>query len=324
VTTHWQLKLASLGLSLLLWAVVSAEQVTTQWIPVRVEAVVRDPDYVLTAGPDPVTVRVRFTGRGRELWELALQRPTLVLPVGPVGTARSFILDPGMVDLPAAFRAVQARDVRPAVVRLGLERVASRLVPVHVVLAPGSRQAFALEDSAEATPRSVRVTGPEERIERLEYLPTLPLRLEPGSDGRFSQRVGLDAAELEGLSASASTVRVRGRAERRVERAFASVAVEAPEGMTATPARVEVRLSGPAAVVTGLDPAALVVRVERDSLPARVAPAGVEVAPRVLGVPAGSEARLIPARVRVTSARPAPVVAADSGAALLPAAPPRR
>ncbi|HVG46065.1 MAG TPA: hypothetical protein VM890_15085 [Longimicrobium sp.] len=123
-TAHWKLKLSALALAVLLWVVFTAEQVTTQWIPVPVEAVVRDPGYVLIAQPDPAVVRVRFRGPGRELWEVALRPPTLVLPVRDVGAARSFVVEAAMVDVPDRVRVV-ATDVRPAVVRLDLQPAAA-------------------------------------------------------------------------------------------------------------------------------------------------------------------------------------------------------
>ena len=118
-TAHWKLKLSALALAVLLWVVFTAEQVTTQWIPVPVEAVVRDPGYVLVGRPEPAVVRVRFRGAGRELWEVALRPPPLVLPVRDVGAARAFAVDAAMVEVPERFR-VTATDVRPAVVRLDL------------------------------------------------------------------------------------------------------------------------------------------------------------------------------------------------------------
>jgi hypothetical protein len=84
-----------------------------------VEAVVRDPGFVLAGAPDPAVVRVRFRGAGRELWEVALRPPTLVLHVRDAGAARSFALEASMVEVPERFH-VAATDVRPAVVRLDL------------------------------------------------------------------------------------------------------------------------------------------------------------------------------------------------------------
>ena len=122
--SHWKLKLAALALAVLLWVVFTAEQVTSQWIPVRVEAVVRDPAYVLGASPEPARVRVRFRGPGRELWEVALRPPTLVLPVRDVGAARNLAVEASMVEMPERSRVV-ATDVRPAVVRLDLQPAAA-------------------------------------------------------------------------------------------------------------------------------------------------------------------------------------------------------
>ena len=39
LTDNWQLKLLALALAVLLWVVVSAEQVTSQWIPVPLRIV---------------------------------------------------------------------------------------------------------------------------------------------------------------------------------------------------------------------------------------------------------------------------------------------
>ena len=127
---HWKLKLSALALAVLLWVVFSAEQVTTQWISVPVEAVVRDPGYVLVGAPEPAVVRVRFRGAGRALWEIALRPPTLVLPVRDVGAARSFLVEPSMMDVPERLRVV-ASDVRPAVVRLDLRPASSAPPPAR-------------------------------------------------------------------------------------------------------------------------------------------------------------------------------------------------
>lgn len=125
---HWKLKLSALALAVLLWVVFSAEQVTTQWISVPVEAVVRDPGYVLAGQPDPAVVRVRFRGPGRALWGIALRPPALVLQVRDVGAARRFLIEASMVEVPERYRAA-ATDVRPAVVHLDLQPAPSAAPP---------------------------------------------------------------------------------------------------------------------------------------------------------------------------------------------------
>ena len=126
---NWQLKLAAVGLAILLWALVRAEQPTEQWVGVQVEPQVLDPDYVVSAAPRPGVVQVRFAGKWRELGELALDKPVIVLHIRNVGRQRSFVLEPGMVRLPDGIRGrVSAVDVRPRLVTVGLARNGSVVV----------------------------------------------------------------------------------------------------------------------------------------------------------------------------------------------------
>jgi hypothetical protein len=125
---NWKLKLAALGFAILLWIVVRAEQRTEQWVPVRVDAQILDPAYELVGVPVPAQVEVRFAGRWRELGELALKRPAILLRVPEVGAGRIFILDHSMVRLPDQLREnVVPVDVRPARVRLDVRPVPDSL-----------------------------------------------------------------------------------------------------------------------------------------------------------------------------------------------------
>jgi hypothetical protein len=318
---RWKLKLSALALALLLWVVFSAEQVTTQWIPVRVEAVVRDPGYVLTGRPEPSVVRVRFRGPGRELWEVALRPPTLVLHVRDVGAARSFALDPAMVEVPERFR-VTATDVRPAVVRLDLQRLATRTVPVRPVVASASLARYVVDDSVRATPPTVRLTGPEEALSQLDAIPTRAFEIVPTADGEFSRRVALDTTDLEGVTLSHAEVRVHGRVDRRVERAFPGVSIDLPSDLAATPARVDVHVSGGERQVGARSPADVRAVIRRDSLPPVIPPLGVDAAVVVGGIPANATARTVPVRVRVTPSPTGPAAASPGGAPAVVVPPP--
>lgn len=298
LTYNWRLKLAALGLAVLIWAAVSAEQVTTQWIPIRIDPVVQDPEYVLTGPPDPAEVRVRFSGPGRELWELALDRPPLVLPLRDVGNRRAFALDGTMVRLPGGLDDVRVLDIRPAVVRVDLERLASRVVPVRARLAARSARRYVVGGELQVLPAEVRVTGPAGRIAALDSLDTRGFDIVP-DDSTFSQEVLLDTAGMEGLSFSRTRVRVSGPVDVRGERAMGPVAVSVPDGLVAMPAQVPVSAAGAQRVLERVFPAGVRAVVPRDSLPPVVPPQGVD-APLVFdGLPPGTTARANPARVRV-------------------------
>lgn len=304
LTQNWKLKLAALALAMLLWAVVSAEQVTSRWIPVRVEPVVRDPEYVLTGGAEPAQVQVRFTGPGRDLWELALDRPVLVLPVRDVGEGRTFVLDPQMVRVPGGV-SVSAQDVRPATVQLELERLVSRDVPVRAQIGARSRARY-LVDGVSVLPPTVRVTGPAETLGRIGALVTRPFEIVP-DDSTFTRRIGIDTTGLGArVSLGRAEVRVAGRVDRRVERVVPGVAVEPPAGLTVTPGAVEVHVQGGERALRGYDGAGLRVVVARDSVPAEVPVAGVDVPVRLEGLPPGLTGRTVPVRVHVSPGAVAP------------------
>ena len=136
VTRNWQAKLAAFVLATQLWIFVRAEQTTEQSLRVPVEAQILDPDYRLASAPRPAVVEVRFSGKWRELGELALNKPVVVVPVRTVNGQRSFVLEPSLVHFPNGFRGgVQAMDVRPRVVTLDLQPVIRR-APRRAVGAP--------------------------------------------------------------------------------------------------------------------------------------------------------------------------------------------
>jgi YbbR domain-containing protein len=310
---NWRLKLAALGLAVLIWAAVSAEQVTSQWIPVRIDPVVRDPEFVLTGAPDPAEVRVRFSGPGRELWELALDRPSLVLPLADIGNRRAFALDASMLRIPSGL-SVNVQDIRPAVVRVDVQRLASRVLPVRARLGARSSQRYVLVRDLEVLPAEVRVTGPADRLAAMDSVSTRGFEIFP-DDSTFSQEVALDTAGMEGLSFSRNRVRVSGPVDVRGERPIGSVAVSVPEGTMATPGAVQVSVTGAERVVGRVFAGGVRAYVPRDSLPAVLPPQGVD-APLVFdGLPPGARGRANPARVRVQPRSAAPPAGTDSAPA---------
>jgi hypothetical protein len=313
IASNWQLKLAAVALAILLWVVVSAEQITTQWIRgVPVEIALLDPDFVVTARSLPAEVDVRFAGPGRELWELALDRPALVLPVTRVeDDDLVFVLDPQMVRIPNGLNAVRPLDVRPSSVRLPLERLVSREVPVRLRLAPGVRERFVLLDTPSLRPAFVRITGAASRVAGIREVRTEPL-LPAGSDTAYSRVLRIDGDSLPGVRFSPAAVRATGQIDRMVERILPRITLLPIDSLEAQPARVEVRILGPARRVRGVDAAGVSVGVPPDSIPAIVPAGGAEVPLIVQGLPAGLGVRTVPARVRIFSPGGVPVAVPES------------
>ncbi|HEX2094346.1 MAG TPA: hypothetical protein VHG28_18225 [Longimicrobiaceae bacterium] len=311
LTRNWKLKLAALTLAVLLWVVVSAEQITTQWIEVPVRITPRDSAFVVTGGPVPRVVEVRFAGPGRELWELALEDPVLVLPIDEVEReSQLFPLDPRMVRIPNGL-SVTPLDVRPSSARVLFQRLVTREVPVRVRIGRRSRERYVVEDTLRVSPTRVRVTGPADRVARLGAVVTRPLDFNPG-DSAFSRVLALDRDSLSGVRASSLTVRVTGSVDRVVERLVPGVAVVPPAGVRVEPTEVEVRVTGPSRQVRALAPASLRAVMAIDSLPRPLPGDGVPVPVVVTDLPPGLGSRTIPALVRLFPV--APTTSPDSAA----------
>ena len=113
ITQNWQLKLLAFALAVLLWVVVSGEQVQSHSFPVALDVRVSDPRFQVIQSSVPREVDVAFVGPGREFVDLALRPPTLVLDVGDVDSTEAvYTLSPSMVQVPGqlnlAPRAVEA------------------------------------------------------------------------------------------------------------------------------------------------------------------------------------------------------------------------
>jgi YbbR domain-containing protein len=298
VVLDWKLKLLALALAVLLWVVVSAEQVTSNWIPVPLEVRVADPMYDLRDASVPQEVEVRFTGPGRELLDLGIRRPPLRLLIPEVeDTVQVFSLAPGMVQMPNEL-SVNPQEVRPGVVRLRFRRLASKSIPVRPRLGRALGEDYTLVDSLVVEPERIRISGPAARVAEVESIPTRPINL-TAADSALRRMVLLDTARLQGLQLSTREVRISGRVDQIVEHTIGGVPISLGPGVSVRPAIVDVWLRGAESVVRPLTPEDFRVVVSIDSIPDQIPEGGVPVPLRVEGLRPGVQARLSPRAVRL-------------------------
>lgn len=305
LTANWQLKILAFALAVLLWVVVSAEQVTSNWIWVPLEVQVTDPNYQLVRTDLPREVQVRFSGPGRDLLDLALRRPPLRLTINQVeGTSIERTLEPRMVQLPGQI-AVNALDVRPATVQLELTRTEARSIPVQPRVSLPTGAGWVLVDSIQVTPSRVRISGLHDRVMSVMELFTEPVELTP-ADSVFTRTVALDSTGLRGLDFSTRTVQLSGRLDRIIERRLEGVSVDVGPGVAIEPTAVEVTLRGPARRVEALSPDFFRVVISIAEIPGRIPPGGALVPLRVDGLAPAIQALLEPAAVRLFPAETPP------------------
>ncbi len=123
---NWRLKLAALGISLLLWSVVKAEEVVSVYVRgVPVSVSLRDPNWVMAGPPVPGRVALQLTGPVREVLRLAFSHPRVVVPVEDVRDSVMVTgLRAGWVHLSGDLSRTQLDDITPSTVRLRFLRAA--------------------------------------------------------------------------------------------------------------------------------------------------------------------------------------------------------
>ena len=257
---NWQLKLAALGLSFVLWALVRTEPSSTSGVDVfamPVSVQVGDLDWVLEGEPDPATVQVRLRGRTEELIRLAREGTTLRVPLDSV-TSADTVVQLRRDWVVTGSSGVIVEDIAPATVRLTLQPTLTAAVPLRVATRGALPVALALSTPFELDPPTVRVRGPAHRVRALDSLPAGPLDLadltESGAHALAVDTTGLGDLAVEPLSATAVV-----HLEPAVERTLSEVpvVVEGPAdasapstAFTVTPTAIEVRLSGARAHVS--------------------------------------------------------------------------
>ena len=273
---NWTLKLSAFGVALLLWVAVRAEAPSRQElrdIPVRVD--LGDPGWALMGEPSPPTVTIRLGGPSRELIGMAVDRPTIVIPLDAVADGDT------AVALSTSWVTVRDRpgivveDIQPSSVQLRLEPMERVTLPAVLHVAGELPADFAMAGPPEFYPEGIRVSGPRSRVAEFDSVPLLPLYLEEVTEsGRIS--VGVDTTALEGLTVQPLSVDVDIPFEDRIERVMSGIPIVLPSNLSDVtsldlrPTTASVIVQGARSLVDRADPTLLelVVRIEAVDVPA--------------------------------------------------------
>jgi hypothetical protein len=255
---NWHLKLAALGLSILLWALVQTEplsQETFAAVPITVE--VLDSSWT-TVGPSrPATVDLRLGGPAREIIRLARDGATLRVPVSAVGSRDTVIaLQREWVDL-GQRAGVNVESMSPLTIEVSFEQAMTRSVRLWTPLHGRLPATLALSSPLAISPTMVDVRGPQGRVGELDSIPLQPLDLEGVREsGAFE--LAVDTSGLGGATVRPASVMVGVRVEPVVERVLEAVEVQAnaPTGSpraAVMPSTVRLRIEGASSLVTAID-----------------------------------------------------------------------
>lgn len=208
LTENWGLKLAALGLAILLWLAVTANEAQRaifRNIPVEVD--LRDPDWRLERlRPSAVTITVQ--GPRGELVALGGDPPRIVLPVERVtDSIESQIVPLQWIQFPQGVRETRVLRLRPDTIQLHYQRLESRTLPVSVRTRGDLPEGLALSLPINTNPSTVEVRGPAAMVADLDSVPLFPVDLS-GLRSTTNVPVGVDSTGLDALTFEPSEVNV--------------------------------------------------------------------------------------------------------------------
>ncbi len=256
VTANWPIKITALALAAVLWAALSAEQPTAQFVPVRLD--IQIPDNRILAQELP-QVQAVVGGPPRELIKLYTNPPVLtkVVPDSATGSTVTIDLSPQDVILqPDA--EVTLQDILPRRLVVHLDDVRRRPVPVYSRGIIRAASGFVLL-GVSVVPESVVVIGPQAPVNRLGRLYTIPLDL-PDVRNTIRRNVAIDTAALGVVTLSQEQVEIEVRVDQITRRTIGGVPVVIGGGVWGSvPSTVQVTVRGPAARLLTLNRDSLLV-----------------------------------------------------------------
>ena len=208
VTNNWKYKAGSLMLASLLWlgVVEEAELATSVQAPIQYKNLPKDLEMSSDVS-DKVHLEVR--GPASKLNAGLLADARVLLDLGGVKQPgdRTFPIDPAALALPSG---VSLDRAVPAQVRLHFERRQTREVPVSIRLRGAKAGGVEILEQT-ATPATLRIAGPETRVERVEAVETDPIEVSEVNEGvsEFQVHAYLPDPQVRFVGDGRVTVRLR-------------------------------------------------------------------------------------------------------------------
>lgn len=225
VTGNWPLKLTSLALAVLLWLVASGEESVSTVMAVQME--VRPPaGHMVMSGP--ARLQAVVVGPRRELLKLSTMSmlASVAVPETLVGEEVELSVGPSDLHLPPGIVA-QVQELRPRRISVELDSIARRSVPVRAVVQAIPDSGSHLASDITVSPPFVQLSGPLQRVRRIDSVLTLPLELRT-LDRPVERQTRLDTTGLGSVRISPMSVTVSVAIEPVAERTLSGMPVHLP------------------------------------------------------------------------------------------------
>jgi YbbR domain-containing protein len=266
----WSLKLLSLGITLVLWLVVTSqnEPVTTH---VNVQLNIVRPQLLEVSNDPPKTVDVTLTGSRTKLDNLSALDLVATIDLTDQRSGDHLIrfADKALLSLP---HGVRIDGFLPSSTPIRLEPIVEKELKVDPKFEGRPAENYEVYAVSASQP-TVTVRGPASHVDLLETAPTETIWLAGQKESFNASAVAINVPDPK-VDLVDPTVDVQIEiGERRIEKTFSGIAVIGPTGNTVEPANVMVTLLGPPRLLEALKREDIKINLNDDFIPQLTIPA---------------------------------------------------
>src|SRR5438094_6480819 len=212
LTYNWHLKLISLVLATMLWMMVATEASSelAMEVPLEYRNV---PARLEITGDTTNSVQVRLRGSPNVVRDISAKNVSTTIDLSNMRPGEKILpLSPQNVQAPFGAEVIR---VNPSSVRFNLERTLTKTVPVVPTILGQPTDGFEL-GPVMVNPGKVEVEGPESRVNTLESIATVPIRLDRRQT-HIEQTVDLDVPDPQIRLQHPAPVSVRAEVRRKIQ-----------------------------------------------------------------------------------------------------------
>ncbi len=212
IAHNWHLKIISLSLATMLWMTVATE--TSSEIGMEVPLEYRNiPAKLEITGDTTSMVQVRLRGSSNVIRDISPKDVSTTIDLSKMKTGEKIVaLTPQNVQAPFGAEVIR---VNPSSVRFTLERTIAKPIPIVPTILGQPSDGYEV-DQVSVSPETIGVEGPESRVNTLDSIATVPIRLDR-RESDFEQTADLDVPDPQIRLQHPSPVNVRIEIRRKIQ-----------------------------------------------------------------------------------------------------------
>ncbi|MBN2030236.1 YbbR-like domain-containing protein [bacterium] len=277
---HFKIKCLSLICALILWFFIATDKYYEHTLNVSLN-LINQPAEMILKDPVPSNVQVNFGGSGKELINLGFRNKYIEIDLDETKQTATIPITVNMITgIPTD--VVPLNIVEPDSVRITLDRLAEKKVPIHPNIALIPLDGYIHVGSVIIDPDSINIWGPESLVNSVDQIDTEEKEYR-NVIKEIQEKIDLIPPSFETVHYSLNKVHFTADIQRIGERIISDIPIQvtnAPQNVNVivVPSTLSLRLQGGVKVLSNVDKEDIIARInylsrnryERTQIPAIV------------------------------------------------------